>query len=450
MNRTQWGLLGALFLSFSLLVDYNIKSSLLFSVALNTSIASTSTTRQVQVRAVTESSFNRTLSLRGNDPANAQEAPSTTTTSTSVSDTNNVSNVTIIPIVVDLTGELGNQLHHLAHGRAIQSMLLQQYGIASRIIPRRVSNGDKYMKTQRELKQCFPNLRKLNFYGPGTAPKQKELDRAQQAWLGEEAASRLVLHRGSGYNTTLQGLDALIEILRDDKYQATKPNVLSPPISSTSISLPFLHTESMSNRDFMDRMYDDYRDYFRFDDEACCADLPAPTESVFHFRNFLAEFRKNKQTGLEELSPHMVATEVFRKSNNATTTSTKIAIATRFLGRSRTDEYLETLQQHGFDTRLLSSNHSAMQDFCAMRNAPELVGMVRSTFVMWAALLGHGTARLYSVDSPATRRKYGVNKIFRAFQWTHPELQRRIRFELYQTEESLDNKTNKEEEEKSD
>jgi hypothetical protein len=450
MNRMKWGLVGALFFTFSLLVDYNINSTLLFSATLTTSIASTSssssTTSQVQVRAAKESSFNRTSSLRGKDPANAQEAPSTTSTFS------NVSNVTIIPIIVDLTGELGNQLHHLAHGRAIQSMLIQQYGVASRIIPRRVSNEDKFMKTQRQLKQCFPNLRELKFYGPGTAPKQKELDRAQQAWLGKEAASRLVLHSGSGYNTTLQGLDALIEILRDDKYQATKPNNLSPPISSASISLPFLHTESMINRDFMDRMYDDYRDYFRFDDEACCADLPAPTESVFHFRNFLAEFRKNKQTGLEELSPHKVATEVFRNGNNETTTNTptKIAIATRFAGRSRTDEYLETLQQHGFDARLLSSNHSAMQDFCAMRNAPELVGMVRSTFVMWAALLGHGTARLYSVDSPATRRKYGANKIFRSFQWTHPELQRRIRFELYQTEESLDNNTNNEDEETSD
>jgi hypothetical protein len=76
-------------------------------------------TREVQVQAVPakkESSFGRTLLLRGNDPTNAQEAPSTTTTFSNisnVSNANNVSNVTIIPIIlVDLMGELGNQLHH--------------------------------------------------------------------------------------------------------------------------------------------------------------------------------------------------------------------------------------------------------------------------------------------------------------------------------------------------
>jgi hypothetical protein len=454
MNRTQWGLLGALFFSFSLLVHYDINSTLMRSVAVFPTPITSTTTRevevQVQVQAAKESGFGRTLSLRGtNDPTNSS------TNNNDVSNNNNGTIISIsIPIIVDLTGELGNQLHHLAHGRAIQSMLWQQYGgIASHIIPRRVSNGDKYMKTQRQLKQCFPNLRPLTFYGPGTstAPKQTELDRAQQAWLGTEAAAPLVLHRGSGYNETLQGLDALMEILRDDNtvLQATKPI-----LSSSIISLPFLHTKSMTNRDFMDRMYDDYRDYFRFDDEACCADdLPDPNESVFHFRNFLAEFRsKNNQqtTGLEELSPHKVATEVFRNSNNNNATTTtkkkkKIAIVTRYPERSRTVEYLETLQQHGFETRLLSRNHSAVQDFCAMQKAPELVGMVRSTFVLWAAVLGHGTARLYSVDSPATRRKYNDtttnnnnnnknnNKMFfRDTQWTHPELQRRIHFELYQ------------------
>ena len=90
------------------------------------------------------------------------------------------------------------------------------------------------------------------------------------------------------------------------------------------------------------------------------------------------------------------------------------------------------------------TNHSAVQDFCAMTKATELVGMVRSTFVVWASMLGNGTARLYSVDSKMLRHRVNVKKrkkgkppkpIFRTYNWTHPELKRRIKFELYLAED---------------
>jgi hypothetical protein len=79
-----------------------------------------------------------------------------------------------------------------------------------------------------------------------------------------------------------------------------------------------------------------------------------------------------------------------------------------------------------------------MEDyFCAMWHAVDLVGMVRSTFLVWAALLGTQTARLYSVDSPSTR-KHSQKKgqpVFWTYNWTHPELQWRIHFELYLSED---------------
>ena len=81
----------------------------------------------------------------------------------------------------------------------------------------------------------------------------------------------------------------------------------------------------------------------------------------------------------------------------------------------------------------------SMQDFCAMRKTKELVGMVRSTFVVWAALLGNsdGIARLYSVDSTWTRKKFlkSGRPVFRSYNWTNSELKRRVHFELYQAED---------------
>jgi excinuclease UvrABC helicase subunit UvrB len=116
---------------------------------------------------------------------------------------------------------------------------------------------------------------------------------------------------------------------------------------------------------------------------------------------------------------------------------TKIAIATRYSGTDlNTRAYIQALVAQGYNVRVMSQN-SAMEDFCAMRHAVDLVGMVRSTFVVWAALLGNHTARLYSVDSLSTRKhsqKKG-HSVFRTYNWTHPELQRRIQFELYQSED---------------
>lgn len=137
------------------------------------------------------------------------------------------------------------------------------------------------------------------------------------------------------------------------------------------------------------------------------------------------------------MSPHKVATELFPKQdrNNTDTNITGIAIATRFGRDGATQEYITALSQNGYTVRWMQG-HSAMYDFCAMRRSTELVGIVRSTFVVWAALLGHGRARLYSVKSPVTVEKSTRmgNPYFRTYNWSHPELKRRIQFELYQSE----------------
>ena len=174
-----------------------------------------------------------------------------------------------------------------------------------------------------------------------------------------------------------------------------------------------------------------------------------------HFRNFVGELRKQgKKSGLEELSAHKVATEVFARQNLGKSNSSapqSIAIATRFPRKKASQEYYDELEKQGFGVQWLAvkddnsnSPPAAIHDFCAMRRTKFLCGSVRSTFAVWAALLGNanGTAQLYSVDSTWTRKKYARNgkAIFRSYNWTHPELQRRIHFELYESEGLVDSK----------
>eukprot|EP00934_Nitzschia_sp_Nitz4_P008706 Nitzschia sp. Nitz4//scaffold36_size144017//111892//113219//NITZ4_003110-RA/size144017-processed-gene-0.89-mRNA-1//-1//CDS//3329549528//8696//frame0 len=344
-----------------------------------------------------------------------------------------------VSIIVDLTGEFGNHLHHIAHGRAIQSMLHQEHGIQSELIFRRHSNDAKYPRAQRQLKQCFPNLRDIKIHDSQSSsiPSQKSLDRMQQTILGDSKSKRLFLNSGSTLEDTRLAIQELVQARQDIDTRS-----LAGGVNQThGISLPFIHTSNMINREFMDMFYDEYREFFEFDEEACCGVAqPDKDEIVFHFRNFLGEVKQGKKTGLEEVTADMLATQTL-----ASSTLKKVAIATRFSGRKATDEYHDTLSSHGFDVRYLTANTedngptSAMEDFCAMRRASELVGTVRSTFVVWAALLGNPeqTARLYSIDSPWTRKKSEKtgNPVFRTYNWTHPELQRRIHFELYHTDD---------------
>jgi hypothetical protein len=185
-----------------------------------------------------------------------------------------------------------------------------------------------------------------------------------------------------------------------------------------------------------------------------------------HFRNFLAEFPKQGAgTGLEELSPNKTAYELFANDNpwpatrstqhhqaagademyttstQTTTKQRKIAITTRFGKHPQTKAYVTALEGRGFQVRLIE-NQSAVQDFCFLTSAQnELVGSVRSTFLLWAGLLTDPqrtrAVRLYSIDSPHTRRKEQRRGIplFRSYNWTHPTLQNHIYFELYQSEE---------------
>ena len=203
-----------------------------------------------------------------------------------------------ITILVELTGELGNHLNHIAHGRAIQTMLWQDHGVPSHLVLRRNSNGEKYLRTQRQLKRCFPNLRPLEFHGPKSyMTSQKELDRLQSTLLGPDLSKSLFLDGGSTFAATQASVQELVNLLqnREGDFLVDAAICDSSPVNATlscnryflsrdhGVSLPFLRTRSMVNREFLDKFYDDFRDFFKFDDEACCAtaELPEPDVAVF-------------------------------------------------------------------------------------------------------------------------------------------------------------------------
>jgi hypothetical protein len=137
---------------------------------------------------------------------------------------------------------------------------------------------------------------------------------------------------------------------------------------------------------------------------------------------------------LEELSPNKTAYELFGHLQPGD----KIAITTRFNYPKYTQQYVDALESRGLVVRLVT-NQTAFQDFCFLTQAQkELVGMVRSTFLVWAGLLGRAQrVRMYSVESPMTIRvsKQKNRTIFRSHKWINPILQSKISFELHTSED---------------
>jgi len=190
-----------------------------------------------------------------------------------------------ISIVVELSGEFGNHLHHIAHGRAIQTMLWNDHRIPSHLIFRRHSSDEKYRKTHEQLRTCFGHLRCMEIHGPKASsyPSQQTLDNLQRAIFGDERAGVLTIQRGSGYSSIQAAVGTLLHLLETERdwKNATVIDILSK--MPTEVSLPFLRTDAMINRETMDRFYDDFRGFFDFDEEICCGgeEITNPGLAVF-------------------------------------------------------------------------------------------------------------------------------------------------------------------------
>jgi hypothetical protein len=202
-----------------------------------------------------------------------------------------------------------------------------------------------------------------------------------------------------------------------------------------TIRLPYLYSESLDVYPLLDRYYEHFRQLFQIDPTCCSQQRPLADESVFHFRNFQSEFPGSRayDMGFAELSPNKTAHEVFVLAN-----TTGVAITTRILNAA-SRAYVHALQTRGIPARLVN-NQTGPQDFCFLASTQkELVVNVRSTFGIWAGLIGNATSlRWYHVDNYGLRNRHADFRQRLSYNWTHPELQRRVRFEWYQAEELED------------
>ncbi len=331
-------------------------------------------------------------------------------------------------IIVQLSGEMGNNLHKLAFGRGLQLMAEREYNLQLPLVLRHQEHP-KWISTRRNLQKCFPNLRHIDFRS-GNTDEFSNRKIEQKIWLGVDAEG-LVL-QGNDFSSMMKVLENLKDIANGKSKTNVTTSIDKTPQSN--IHLPYVFADKMVDWHILDRYRKELLEWLEFDYESCCpVDLPEAEESVFHFRNFVTELQSaTSPMGFDELPPYRTAHELLGHLQ----VGDKVAITTRF-NNNVTQEYVQALKERGLQIRVVTGN-SDTEDFCFLaKTQKELVGGQRSSFFTWAAFLGisggDGSGiqfvRSYSVHlSPESLIKDALQL---PYQWTDETLKDMWRFEIF-------------------
>jgi hypothetical protein len=193
-----------------------------------------------------------------------------------------------ISIVVQLSGELGNHLSKVAFGYAIQQLLMERHAIRSHLVLQHQERVTKWKTARRDLQQCFPFFRGADFE-LGNSPEFFSLQARQQ-----EADHYDHRHFVFPQHTTMDEIDFKLNVVAQilkktnkDGYQNNQPSNTTVTAGihifdkNGNITLPFLHVQDFAAFPLLDLYYNELRELFAFDRDACCSQLPYDDEAVF-------------------------------------------------------------------------------------------------------------------------------------------------------------------------
>jgi hypothetical protein len=127
-----------------------------------------------------------------------------------------------VSIVVQLSGELGNHLHKIAFGRAIQNLAKELYNIETQLVLQHQFRGGKWVSAMHDIKECFPNLRHFDFE-LGNSPEFFSRETQQQQWLRQQH-QKLVFPNEVSESSINEGLAHLNNLLRTSD-ESSKPEI---------------------------------------------------------------------------------------------------------------------------------------------------------------------------------------------------------------------------------
>jgi hypothetical protein len=320
-------------------------------------------------------------------------------------------------IVVQLSGEMANQLCKFAYGFGLKWILEEDYNISTKVILRHQTHP-KWHRARSSIVNCFPKLRNLDFSEGNTQEFDDRL-MSQNSWLGENAFN---LRDCESEKCIRQNLEAYINVILNTS------NVPPDIPSDANITLPFIYADTYGMLGYInDRFFERFRfNWFEFDmnNPACCGVKSQLNETIVHARGYLQEMpRAGRILGFEELSPNKTVTEIL----HGCSPGDKVAVTSRY--RDFGMPYVERMLSEKLDARFIETQNGE-QAFCfLMSGTSDFIGNSRSTYAIWAVYLGNATrARIYSLRTP-------IRNEVAMYNFTNQVLRSKISFESYNSEE---------------
>ena len=328
-----------------------------------------------------------------------------------------------VTIACQLSGEMGNNLGKLGHCLSLKYWLesgefynsTHKFGYNARVALRH-QDHNKWVRGRNDLLQCFPNTRQYDFSELNN-DDYNEIYKMQQDFIKRVGDQ---INADNGNLTQIRdGLELFVSQVAERHIQVYNN------ASKRNISLPFLYGDRIQQMDPLnDMFYSQLKSFYRFNYTSCCKIKADPDESVFHFRNFKQEMpRKWNEYGFHEASAEQAATILFGHLKEGD----KVAIVTRFSGETA-QEYVDAFTSRGLKVRVVDGQQGT-EDFCLLMSAQkEIVGLDKSTYLLWAGYLGNAT-RVVAYTMASSRQGSHHRERVR-YNFTSPGLKGRFEFPI--------------------
>lgn len=324
-------------------------------------------------------------------------------------DTSSLEIIETVPVTIicQLSGEMGNNLGKLGHCLSLKWWLesgafynsTHKLGYSARVALRHQEHN-KWIRGAKDLQRCFPNTNQFNFSEANNQDFTDMWKMQHQLFGGEEGVGAQPPFSEINTNDE-QKIATGLRAFTTAAYE--KHAIVYNAASRSNVSMPFLFANEFQLLDKLaDQFYEENRQFFRLN-ETCCKEKADPDESVFHYRNFKNEMPKVWQSfGFHEASPLQAANNLFghlRKGD-------KIAIVTRF-SQETALPYVVAFEERGFKVRVIEGQDGPA-DFCFLMSAKkEVVGMIISTYLMWAGYLGNAS-RVIAYSLASSNHRHNV------------------------------------------
>lgn len=172
--------------------------------------------------------------------------------------------------VIQVRGEMGNNLQRIAHGYALKWYAEDVFHFSPQLLMRHLKKP-KWKSARADIHQCFPLLRTLDYEG-GLEQSFVKIQKSHPKWLANQATEwndKLNMVKDETHQNITEGLRVMkhLATTRNKPHREYPIVVLGGPMRNALI----------------DKYYQRFREeLFLFDKgNECCKQLPEPDEVVF-------------------------------------------------------------------------------------------------------------------------------------------------------------------------